>query len=220
MPKYTRPHYQRYICNNPTCNHVWKIRTPDDPFHHVAQCPNCGGREDEGVSGRDGKPIYRPEGLFDGEGKLKLDLENKILPAVDLVDGHLAHSRWKKLFAKQERELPYNAPLNQHVRISTRFIDKVSMKLSHLELRLIILFLRFTDGNSGWTPPLSQGTLGIYCMGRGRDEPVDDNTIRKAVKTMNEIMVDCYDAANDRTIPRRLVEVTASFPRKFRVNLP
>lgn len=212
MATYTRPNLLYYWCRACNLPHgfYFSRRTPADPFDDPASCPNCGAKEGEISKTPEGQEMRWPSG--------------NPLYLVRRMDGHREVAEWRRQKAVQDRELPYKAPVGQYVQVSMRFIDQVSMKLSHLDLHVLLVLLRFTNNTGhqfqGWTAPLSQSTIGTYVMPPGRQSPVRRETINESLKRLHETRVQVWNQASQEFEDKALVEIISSHPKRFKVNMP
>jgi len=209
----SQPHQPRSGIKNPNkeywacraCGWTWFRRTPDDPFEDLAECPNCHQDERADLT-RDGEPV--------------VSIKGEIKKSLYQARGHLEISKWKRIHAQQERALPFNAPPGQHVRLTMRLIDQVFMKVTALEWKVICYLIRMQDSKTGWTWPISQQTLCYHLMGRNNEKPLDRSAIKKALDNLNETWVLVWNDITKSHDQRRLLEMTASRPSRFKVNQP
>ena len=202
MAKYTKPNLEYYYCN--ACSFAFRRRTPLDPFNDPVLCPNCNETE---------KQLER-------EGEKCVNVHGNPIPTIAHCEGHVQIAKWKRLYAVQERQLPYVAAPEQWFKVKSRLVDLVMMHLSALDWKILCYLLRMSDTEKGWTMPISQQTIGTVIMGPGRKTPVKRDVVRESLNKMCELWIEQWDPITKDFRSVKLIERSLGNPSRFKVNQP
>jgi len=208
-PRGSNEYYHCHKCGGDS-GFFFRRREPTDTFNDPAVCPNCGTSSNE-------FPV-------DDKGvQLRWPHNNAPLFHIKRLTGHSEIAFWKRGYFNQERKLPNKAPVGQYFKVSFRLMQLYSGQLTHLDLHLLLLLLLYQDnrpGSDGWTPPLSQQTLGVYAQPPGRSTPMRRETINESIYRLHRLIVDVWNPVKQTFEKKPLLDIIESHPKRFKVNMP
>ena len=177
-----------FLCQ--CCREPFWRREPDPELPQVAAdnpatCPACGAREGETIKDPEtGKEVISPAG--------------NPLVAIWRIRNSGQKESWNKAWAKNRRQLPIRTAQGQHVRLPATFIRDTWPLLTMVQRTLIVILALLTDSKAGYAA-VGTRTLAMYCKPVNRNGPLDNRTIREALRGMEQIRVSIYRESTQTT---------------------
>jgi len=177
-----------YLCQ--VCGEPFWRRQPDPRLIQAngddpASCPACGARE--------GDTIKDPE-----TGKDILTATGNPLQAVWRIRNSSQREAWNKAWAKSRRQLPVRTAHGQHVKMPANFIRDVWPALTMVQRSLVVILALLTDAKTGFAA-VGTRTLALYCKPVNRSGPLDNRTVREALRGMETINIKIYRESTQTT---------------------
>lgn len=177
-----------FLCQ--TCGEPFWRREPDPRYLQAAgddpaTCPACGAKE--------GDFIINPE-----TGKPMLTAAGNPMLAVFKIKHSVQREAWNKQWAQRRKQLPIRTAQGQHVRVPANFIRDTFPQLTMVQRSLVIVLALLTDSKAGFAA-VGTRTLAMYCKPVNRSGPLDNRTIREALRGMEEIKVKVWRESSQAT---------------------